>query len=74
MEDTVLQDEEVPEEIEEQCVNCHHSLAAIERIIKPLFSSNMADMEDEAKVSTAISYTRAGIRALKLYKFKVCIV
>lgn len=42
MEEIVVQDE-VPEEIEEQCVNCHHSLSAIDRILKPILSSNMDD-------------------------------
>ena len=60
MEETILQDE-VPEEIDEHCVNCHHSLAAIDRILKPILSSNMAEIEDGDKVNLPNTLDRLGV-------------
>ena len=31
-------DEEVPEEIEEQCLDFHHSLSKFEKLLKPVLS------------------------------------
>ena len=33
-------DDQVPDEIEEQCVELHHTVAAVDRVIKPLLATN----------------------------------
>lgn len=35
----------VPEEIEEQCLECHHSLAGLEKLLKPLLTTPRATDE-----------------------------
>ncbi len=42
-------DEDVPEEIEDHCIECHHSLASVERLLKPLLASNHAAIEDKVR-------------------------
>ena len=38
--------EELPAELEDQCTECHKSLAGIERLLKPLTSMNRAQVEE----------------------------
>lgn len=43
-----MSDEEfVPEEIEEQCTECHRALAAVERLLKPAVSLNRSQIEEK---------------------------
>ena len=32
-------DDNVPEEIEDTCIDCHHSLASVDRLLKPLLAT-----------------------------------
>ena len=36
----------VPEEIEEQCLQCHHSLVAIDRMLKPVLDVGRLQLEE----------------------------
>ena len=35
-------EDSVPEEIEEQCLECHHALADLEKLLKPLLTTPRA--------------------------------
>ena len=35
-------DDNVPEEIEQQCVDLHHAIAAVDTVMKPLLTTNRA--------------------------------
>ena len=35
-------DDNVPEEIEQQCVDLHHAVAAVDTVMKPLLTTNRA--------------------------------
>lgn len=41
--------DEVPEEIEESCVSCHHGVAGVERTLKPLLSAKATELEEKVK-------------------------
>ena len=49
--ETVTEDEAeedaVPEEIEEQCIDCHHALASLERLLKPLLETTHTAVEEK---------------------------
>ena len=38
--------DKVPEEIEQQCVDLHHAVAAVERSMKPLLATNRVALGD----------------------------
>ena len=40
------EDDSVPEEIEEQCLQCHESLVGTDRLLKPVMSVSRAQMEE----------------------------
>lgn len=42
--------EELPLELEDQCNECHKSLVAIERLLKPLLSMGRSQMEEKVGV------------------------
>ena len=42
----VEDEDKVPEEIEEQYLDCHHSLASIEKILKPLLATSRTASEE----------------------------
>ncbi len=42
-----MADDSVPEEIEEQCLQCHHSLAAIDKLLKPVLSCSRSELEEK---------------------------
>ncbi len=44
-------EEELPEELEDQCEDCHKALAEVERILKPLLSLSRAQTEEKVSVS-----------------------
>ena len=52
----VEDEDKVPEEIEEQCLDCHHSLANIEKILKPLLPTSRTVSEE--KVSSTLDRTQ----------------
>lgn len=52
-----MADDSVPEEIEEQCLQCHHALAAIDRLLKPVLASSRPQMEDTVSVADTVSVT-----------------
>ena len=52
----VEDEDKVPEEIEEQCLDCHHSLASIEKILKPLLVTSRTASEE--KVSAIFNCTQ----------------
>ena len=52
----VEDDDKVPEEIEEQCLECHHSLAKIEKHLKPLLATSRTASEE--KVSAILNCTQ----------------
>ena len=39
--------EDLPAELEDQCTECHKSLAGIERLLKPLVSVNKSQLENK---------------------------
>lgn len=43
---SIEEDDSVPEEIEEQCLNCHYSLANLETLLKPVLSTNRPNDEE----------------------------
>ena len=43
-------DDNVPEEIEDTCIDCHHSLASVDRLLKPLLATTRADLEQNVSV------------------------
>ena len=45
-----MAEEELPEELEEQCEDCHEALAGVERLLKPLLSTNKAQTEEKVQV------------------------
>lgn len=51
----VEDEDKVPEEIEEQCLDCHHSVANIEKKLKPLLATSRTVSEE--KVSATIDHT-----------------
>lgn len=46
--------EELPSELEDQCSECHKSLAGIERLLKPLMA--MSRVQVEEKVSFTVKW------------------
>ena len=46
--------DDVPEEIEETCLQCHEALAGVDRLVKPVLAVNRTTIED--KVDTHNSY------------------
>ena len=46
----------VPEEIEDQCTECHKALAAVERLVKPVLSLNRSHLEDKVSMLTTGLY------------------
>ena len=52
----VEDEDKVPEEIEEQCLDCHHSVANIEKKLKPLLATSRTVSEE--KVSATIDHTQ----------------
>ena len=51
-----MADDSVPEEIEEQCLQCHHALAAIDRLLKPVLASSRSQMEDSVSVVAVVDF------------------
>lgn len=55
--------DKVPEEIEEQCVEVHHAVATVDRALRPLLSKSRAGLEetlsplDNASLSLLLCYT-----------------
>ena len=43
-------DDNVPEEIEDTCIDCHHSLASVDRLLKPLLASKREDLEQDVSI------------------------
>ena len=43
----VDEDDSVPEEIEEQCLQCHESLVATDGLLKPVLSVGRAQLEEK---------------------------
>ena len=43
-------DDNVPEEIEDTCIDCHHSLASVERLLKPLLATKREELEQDVSV------------------------
>ena len=41
------EEEDVPEELEEQCTKCHVSLAGIEQLLQSVMSVSRTQMEDK---------------------------
>ena len=41
------EDEELPAELEEQCNDCHKTLAGVEMLLKPLLSISKAQTEEK---------------------------
>ena len=41
------EEDAVPEEIEEQCIDCHHALASLERLLKPLLETTHTAVEEK---------------------------
>ena len=50
-------EEELPEELEDQCEDCHKALAEVERILKPLLSISRAQTEEKVSVSCWTPYS-----------------
>ena len=42
-------DDSVPEEIEEPCMQCHHSLSGIEQMLKPVLAVGRAHTEQQVR-------------------------
>jgi len=42
-------DDSVPEEIEEPCMQCHHSLSGIEQMLRPALSVGRAQTEQQVR-------------------------
>ena len=65
-----LEEEAVPEELEEQCVECHHALGSVERLLNPILGTNHAAIEEKVctcMVHHKISYIyNYNLRYLKL--------
>ena len=40
-------DDFVPEEIEEECTQCHEALAAVERLLKPPLAMSKSQLEEK---------------------------
>ena len=40
-------DDFVPEEIEDECTQCHKALATVERLLKPPLAMNRSQLEEE---------------------------
>lgn len=40
------EDDSVPEEIEDQCLQCHESLVGTDRLLKPVMSVSRTQMEE----------------------------
>lgn len=40
----------LPEEVEDQCTECHRALAGVERLVKPVFSKNRSQLEDKVSI------------------------
>lgn len=57
--------EELPSELEDQCSECHKSLAGIERLLKPLMAMNRAQVEEKVsfavKLLTQIASVHSGV-------------
>ena len=43
-------DDNVPEEIEDTCIDCHHSLASVDRLLKPLLATKREELEQDVSV------------------------
>lgn len=54
--------EELPDELEDQCTECHRSLAGAEKLLKPLLALNRSQVED--KVRYILSYFKHRLGAL----------
>lgn len=54
--ETEVDEDAVPEEIEDQCLNCHYSLANLENLIKPLITTTRAT-EDQQVIYYIIKVT-----------------
>ena len=39
--------DDVPEEIEETCLQCHEALAGVDRLVKPVLAVNRTTIEDK---------------------------
>ncbi len=48
-----VEEEAVPEELEEQCVECHHALGSVERLVNPILGTNHAAIEEKVGNSIA---------------------
>ena len=57
MEDHDQGGDEVPEEIEDQCVECHHALASVERLLKPLLATSHGAVEEKASCHVNPAYS-----------------
>ena len=44
-----VEEEELPEELEDQCVECHHALGSVERLLKPVLATNHAALEEKVQ-------------------------
>ena len=51
------EEDEVPEEIEDQCVECHHALASVERLLKPLLATSHGAVEEKASCHVNPAYS-----------------
>ena len=45
-----MDEDAVPEEIEEPCTQCHEALAAVDRLLKPALSETRAQLEDRVGI------------------------
>jgi len=49
-------DEELPEELEDQCEDCHKALTEVERLLNPLLSTSKAQTEEKVISARANSF------------------